>query len=97
MRKDLIDIYNHFGADNQRLKYIEECGELFTAIKSTNSIFNGIGGTAKEKENFVIDEMADVFIVAYQHYLTNPKIQEKVDFKINRTKERIKSGYYKGE
>ena len=90
---DLIDIYNHFGSEGQRLKLVEECGELFTAVKNT---YFEVGGTPEEKEDAIIDESADVFIVACQHYLTNPKIRDRVDFKINRTKERIKSGYYNG-
>ena len=43
------------------------------------------------------DEVADVFIVSLQLYLHSKKVQRAVDYKIQRTVERIKENYYDKE
>lgn len=81
---DLIQIYHHFGKDAQDSKFYEECNELLNAYDL---------GVRKD----VIEEKADVFILAYQHYLMSPEVQIVVEEKIKRVFERIKSGYYEVE
>ncbi len=41
-----------------------------------------------------VEEMADIFIVLYQHYLNNPEMRDCVPFKIDRTLTRIENNYY---
>jgi hypothetical protein len=42
-----------------------------------------------------IDEMADCFFILLQHYLINPEMQERVEYKAKRTVDRIRENYYK--
>ena len=44
-----------------------------------------------------VEEIADVFIMALQMYLTNVKVRNAVNGKIKRTKHRMKTGYYERE
>jgi len=81
IEKDLIAIQKNFGTDRQESKLYEELNELLIAIDS---------GVKKD----IIDEKADTFIMLFQEYLTNKAIQKRVVEKIERTQERIKSGYY---
>lgn len=95
IKKDLIEIYNHFGQKNQRTHLVSECYEYIRAVQETNNNLSWcLRGRDIDKENAVIDETADLFILAYQHYLTDHRVRDRVNFKIERTKERIKSGYY---
>ena len=75
--KDLRYIFEHFGAENQKQKLIEEAKEY---IQDQNE-----------------NEVADVFIVSLQLYLHSKKVQRAVDYKIQRTVERIKENYYDKE
>ena len=86
MGKDLTTIYNHFGQENQLKKLVEEANELLNHT---------------DRDNY-IEELADVEVVLRQ--LINAlndnqasKFFDIVDKKINRTLERIGSGYYKQE
>ena len=79
LQQTAIQIINHFGVDPQIKKMYEEIQELLE-IKS------------HEEE---IDEMADCFFILLQHYLINPEMQKRVDFKVQRTLDRIESDYYK--
>ena len=81
IEKDLIAIQKNFGTDRQESKLYEELNELLIAIDS---------GIKKD----VIEEKADCFCLLFQEYLTNKQIQKAVVYKIERTQERIKSGYY---
>ena len=62
--------------------------------KITETIEEYNENPTEENYNHIIDEIADVFIMTYQHYLTIPAVRARVDFKISRTKERIEIGYY---
>lgn len=84
MRDDLIKIYDYFGKDAQLSKWQEEANELLDAIDS------GIKAD-------ILDEQADVCVIAFQHYMIDAKLRAKVDEKIKRTLDRIKSGYYEVE
>jgi len=81
MRDDLLKIYNHFGKEPQLSQWYEEAVELLDAIDNGN-------------KSDVLNEMADNCVMAFQHYMTDAKLRAKVDEKIKRTLERIKSGYY---
>ncbi len=83
--KILIKIINHFGAEKQRLKAIEELTELSEAlIKDITK-----GGYAP----YVLEEMSDVWIMLNQIKLmygfSDAKIQEVAEQKIERTLEII--------
>lgn len=78
LQNDLISIINHFGTDSQMFKLYEEIGELIESIDPEN-----------EKE-----EMVDVWIILTQFLLIDEKMQEILRHKINRTLDRIKTGYY---
>ena len=77
----LNTIYNYFGRYNQYEKMYEECTEYKDAF-----IF---------KEVPLKGEIADVLIVAIQHYLNDPEVREQFDYKLTRTLQRINNGYYK--
>ena len=72
--------------------------------KKLDEIYNHFGKDAQleklseECNEFIMDndkeEIADVFIVAAQLVLNNPELMGIVEFKINRTLERIKDGFY---
>ena len=93
MNKEMIErlnrIYKHFGKDAQDRKFSEECDELNTAYRMSFEFSEVV-----EFGENVIDEKADVFIQSMQHYLNDPAVQERVNFKLDRTEERIQSGYY---
>ena len=82
--REIIDklntIYNYFGRYNQYEKMYEECTEYKDAF-----IF---------KEVPLKGEIADVLIVAIQHYLNDPEVREQFDYKLTRTLQRINNGYY---
>lgn len=84
IEKDLIKIYKYFGAESQDSKFFEECNELLNAYDC-----------GKKKD--IIEEKADVFILAVQHYLMIPEVRKVVDEKIKRVFDRIESNYYEVE
>jgi phosphoribosyl-ATP pyrophosphohydrolase len=81
INKRLNAIYNHFGKDISENKLYEELLELLEAIDS---------GVQKD----IINEKSDVFCLLMQHYLSSKAIQKKVVEKVERTEDRIKTGYY---
>lgn len=85
LSKDTKYIANHFGKSKQRLKLYEEVNELMEAVQY---------GCRKN----ILDEMADVIIMIKQHMhfnkITDDDLQERIEFKIVRTLDRIKTGYY---
>jgi NTP pyrophosphatase (non-canonical NTP hydrolase) len=93
MEERLVKICDHFGVDNQILKLAEEAGELRQAA------FEFGQGECSEED--LVGEMADVAILIQQVAEAKGicgKVQDMIDFKVARTEERIKSGYYdKGE
>lgn len=85
--ENLKKIYEHFCEHSQVIKLGEECCELISEVCSYIYL---------ETDNIeeIHDEIADVLIVAYQLYMNNEKIRDRVKFKIDRTLKRIESGYY---
>lgn len=92
MKKDLLKIIKHFGVNNQQRKLQEEVFELqeaitkhenknpiITAIDILNKAANNING--KEYKMSSIENIKE-------------EIADIMDDKINRTLERIESGYY---
>ena len=74
----ITKIADHFGLENQKVKTIEECSELITAI-------------AKNDIDNIIEEIADVLIMVQQlRYLYDieDNVKEMIEFKIKRTVER---------
>ena len=95
--KDLEAIVDHYGIQNQLCKVQEEAEELNLVLDDPmdNRIRN-LSGYRTE----LIDEMADVAIMAYQalmivrklgdkHNFTYTELSERVHFKIDRTLNRI--------
>ncbi len=78
------EIFEFFGIERQKLKLDEEIEELRRAIMF-------------EKKHRIIDELADVHNVLMQliAYYGVQEVYEKSIEKIERTKKRIASGYYK--
>ena len=85
MIQDIIEIADHFGEETQKKKLLEELMELAVA-------------DSKKANKYFIDEASDVIILimerAYQRGITEEQIEERMCFKLDRTKERIKEGYY---
>lgn len=74
----ITKIADHFGLKNQKVKTIEECSELITAI-------------AKNDLENITEEIADVLIMVYQLiylYDIEDDVNEMIEFKIKRTVER---------
>lgn len=85
--ESLKHIYNHFGEEAQLEKLREEVEELIEAIK--------------EKDlQHITEEIADVYVVIAQiesiYGIDTNEVIEICETKMERTLERIKSGYYKG-
>jgi NTP pyrophosphatase (non-canonical NTP hydrolase) len=87
---DLIDIFNYFGYETQRRKLIEEVNEFLDEILLFEK---GIGDIEKVEE-----EMADIVVLLEQfktvYELSSYELENIVEDKIYRTKERIRAGYY---
>lgn len=89
--KDIKTIADHFGYSNQVTKLLEEIGELL------QSVAKELNNETYENAMHVIEEIADVEILLEQYKYLNAgydlvgKIKKQ---KIQRTLERIKSGYY---
>lgn len=83
-------IVDHFGKENQEEKLLEELEELKNEL-----IINIEENTITEN---TISEMADVHILIAQLLLKYDKQEEynkAVEYKLKRTIQRIKEGYYK--
>lgn len=86
--KKLIKIYNHFGQETQMKKLIEEANELAEAVKSGNT-------------DHIAEEIADLMVLIEQIMIAFPILSNRVNsefsYKIERTLDRIESGYYESE
>lgn len=83
-------IVDHFGKENQEEKLLEELEELKNELK-----INIEENTITEN---TISEMADVHILIAQlliKYDKQEEYNEAVEYKLTRTIQRIKEGYYK--
>ena len=91
MKEDLLKIIEHFGINNQQRKLHEELFELNEAITIYEQGNN-------QSCDDIVEEIADVCVILRQfmgiYNITQDEISEKMANKINRTLERIESGYY---
>ena len=85
MKKELQQILDHFGIETQKMKLIEEMAELTAELVNPN-----------KDELKIMSEIADVSVVLEQivDYYGRDAIDNIRQGKIERTLERIKSGYY---
>ena len=81
INKKLDFIYNHFGNINQFDKLAEECAEYLKAYH-------------KKDELNILDEAGDVYVVSAQLFQNNEVVRDTVEMKVNRTMDRIDSGFY---
>lgn len=88
--KLLQQAIDKWGADAQIEMIKEECLELALAIQK----FARVRGDKVKKYNNIIDEIADVKIMIEQAQKLFPKdlIDARVDFKMNRLKDRLSEG-----
>ena len=91
IRNKLDFIFNHFGQKNQVEKLKEECLELIEQIDKLGDITN----TTYLPVEFLA-EVVDVMVVSHQFYQNyNRECNKLLDYKINRTVDRIHNDYYK--
>lgn len=85
MNDKLFKIFSHFGLRKQLKKLSEECYELIEAMLDN------------DKEH-IKEEIADVQVLLNQfkeyHEIYDDEIVDIMEHKIDRTIERVKSGYY---
>lgn len=84
---NILDILNHHGIANQSLKAIEEMAELTKELCKWNCYMRA----PIEVQKHLREEIADVLITIYQlkEHFGSQEIDEIIDFKINRTLERL--------
>ena len=90
-------ILEHFGITNQIDKTIEELNELKECL-SYIEIERNIYDMKPEHIEHLVSELADVYIMCEQlmeHYKLEHELDITIDYKLNRTLERIETGYYK--
>ena len=75
----LKDIFHYFGYKNQKEKLLEEIEEFQNAEHLS------------ENE---LEELCDIWIVISGILITTDRSEEIIQYKINRTLERIEKGYY---
>ena len=92
-KEKLYHIFNHFGYKYQVLKIDEESKELQEAL------IEAYKEPSEQNKQHVAEEIADVIVVLKQfkqHFkISDNKLKELVDYKIQRTVDRLKSGYDK--
>lgn len=96
------DIMNHFGVRNQMRKLNEECYEFIEAVDNYEDVMNFINSASeRDKElarEFVIEEMGDMLILLTQFIAKYDIKKEELDYtmdaKLQRTAQRINTGYY---
>lgn len=84
-----VEIIDHYGENHQRYKAAEELSELQTVILQDA---NKDGKLSLDK---IIEEIADVYVVLKQieliYYIDDRDIQPIINYKIERTIERMES------
>ena len=102
MKEDLLKIIEHFGVNNQQRKLQEEIFELQEAI-TTHELKKSVEYEIPLTEiigtkEHIIEEIADICVILRQfmeyYDITQDEISDRMINKINRTLERIESGYY---
>ncbi len=92
MNKQTQQIFEHFGIEAQKMKLIEEMAELTKEIVKRK----GKQNEDERKRHIIRSELADVSIVLEQliEYYGKDFVEYIKQAKIERTLERINSGYY---
>ena len=100
MEKDLLEIIEHFSIRNQLKKFNEECYELEEAIldyQTEIAYFDEDAMTLSIKKH-IAEEIADCMVILEQfklyYEISSEEITKIFWKKVNRTLERIESGYY---
>ena len=100
MKEDLLKIIEHFGIRNQLKKFNEECYELEEAIldyQTEIAYFDEDAMTLSIKKH-IAEEIADCMVILEQfklyYEISSEEITKIFWEKVNRTLERIESGYY---
>ncbi len=93
-------IANHYGFENQSRQLMEECGELAQAAnkmwRATKEFVCGDGKSTEviSAENNLVEEMADVWVMIWQLQellgISNKKLSDTMDIKLDREIDRIK-------
>lgn len=103
MLKRYLDILNHFGVRNQMKKLSEETYEFLEALHDYEDIisFDNVPDSNCYEHLYrrhVVEELGDIlniltgFIAKYD--IKEDELNRTMDFKLERTEERIKEGYY---
>ena len=99
--KPYLDIIEYFGVRNQMRKLNEECFEFLEAVDNyEDELAFHLGGTVYENtcKEHVIEEMSDILVLLTEFFAKYNIKQEDLnpfmDYKLNRTLERIKSKFY---
>lgn len=96
------DIMKHFGVRNQMRKLSEECYEFIESVDNYEDVMNFINNASeRDKElarEFVIEEMGDMLILLTQfiakYDIKKSELDYTMDAKLQRTVQRINTGYY---
>ena len=93
------NLIEYFGVRNQMKKLSEECYELIEAIDNYEDL--NLLHDIEDKDvfrNHVVEEMGDVLILLTQfiakYNIEKYELDAVMDYKLDRTDERIASGYY---
>lgn len=101
--KPYLDIINHFGYRNQMKKLNEECFEFLEAVDNYEDVL-AFNPELSEHDmalcrDFVIEEMGDILILLTEfiakYDIRKEELDDWMDKKLDRTLERIKTGFYK--
>lgn len=105
--KPYLDIINHFGYRNQMKKLNEETYELLEAVdnyEDASMEFNDNEDYYSVEEmkifrDHIVEEMGDVLILLTEfigrYDIEKYELDKWMDYKLERTLDRIDSGYYK--
>ena len=100
--KTYLDIIDHFGYRNQLKKLHEECFEFIEAVDNYEDLLMFVDDATPHDieltREFIIEEMGDMLILLTQfiakYHISKEELDATMDFKLDRTVNRINSGYY---
>lgn len=96
MEKDLLEIINHYGVNNQLRKFNEECLELEESIIKYEALRDYYFKNTNWLKDHIAEELADVTVMLKQfqayYKITDEEIEDVMKYKILRQKDRISKG-----